>query len=114
MFLVDDYPPFSGNQQQYPITLSVEYPEKLSRGLLLLKLFFGWLYIGIPHGICLALYEVAVSIVVFCTFFVILITGKYPRGMFDFVVGSQRWANNVSAYIGFLTDEYPPFSGEQR
>ena len=102
----------------YPVTFDVEYPERLSRGLVLLKLFFGWLYVGIPHGICLWLYGIAVGIVTFIAFFAILFTGKYPRGMFDFVVGYMRWSINVFAYWpgfgGGLRDEYPPFSGEQR
>ena len=98
----------------YPVTLTVEYPERLSRGWVLLKVFFGWLYVGIPHGIILGLYGIAVSIVTFIAFWAILFTGKFPKGMFDFVVGYMRWSLNVSAYMGLLRDEYPPFSGEQR
>ena len=97
----------------YPVTFAIEYPERLSRGKLLLKVLFGWLYVGIPHGIILMLYGVAVSIVVFIAFWVVLFTAKYPKGMFDFVVGYQRWTNNVFAYYtALLRDEYPPFSGE--
>jgi len=99
----------------YPVTFDVEYPERLSRGWVVLKMLFGSVYVGIPHGIILALYGVAVSIVVFIAFFIILFTAKYPRGMFDFVVSYQRWTNNVFAYwTGLLRDEYPPFSGEQQ
>ena len=98
----------------YPVTFTVEYPEKLSRGWLLLKVFFGWLYVGIPHGIMLTLYGIAVSVVTFIAFWAILFTGKYPRGMFDFVVGWERWYCNVSAYMNLMRDEYPPFSGEER
>ena len=99
----------------YPVTFTVEYPERLSRGLVVLKGLFGWIYVGIPHGIILWLYSIAVGIVVFIAFWVILFTAKYPRGMFDFVVGYQRWTNNVFAYwTGLLRDEYPPFSGEER
>ena len=97
----------------YPVTLTVEYPERLSRGWVLLKVFFGWLYVGIPHGIILGLYGIAVSIVTFIAFWAILFTGKFPKGMFDFVVGYMRWSLNVSAYMGLLRDEYPPFSGEE-
>ena len=97
----------------YPVTLTVEYPERLSRGWLLLKVFFGWLYVGFPHGIILGLYGIAVSIVTFIAFWAILFTGKFPKGMFDFVVGYMRWSLNVSAYMGLLRDEYPPFSGEE-
>ena len=97
----------------YPVTLTVEYPEKLSRGWLLLKVFFGWLYVGIPHGIILMLYEIAVGVVLFISFWAILFTGKFPKGMFDFVVGFYRWGWRVSAYLSLLRDEYPPFSGKE-
>ncbi len=97
----------------YPVQLSIEYPERLSRGWLLLKVFFGWLYVGIPHGICLILYEIAVGVVLFISFWAILFTGKFPKGMFDFVVGFYRWGWRVSAYLSFLRDEYPPFSGKE-
>ena len=98
----------------YPVTLTVEYPEKLSRGLVVLKALFGWLYVGILHGICLMLYGIAVGIVTFIAFWAILFTGKFPKGLFDFVVGYERWYLNVSAYLGLMRDEYPPFSGEQK
>jgi hypothetical protein len=60
------------------------------------------------------LYGIAVGIVTFIAFWAILFTGKYPKGMFDFVVGYIRWSINVSAYLSLLRDEYPPFSGEQK
>jgi hypothetical protein len=97
----------------YPVTLTVEYPERLSRGLVLLKVFFGWLYVGIPHIIILYFYGLIVGIVTFIAFFAILFTGKYPKGMYDFVVGYLRWSLNVSAYLSLLRDEYPPFSGSE-
>ena len=98
----------------YPVTLTIEYPERLSRGWVVPKMLFGSLYAGIPHGICLWLYGIAVGVVTFIAFWVILFTGKYPRGMFDFVVGYMRWSLNVSTYLSLLRDEYPPFSGEQK
>lgn len=97
----------------HPVTLTVEYPERLSRGWLLLKVFFGWLYVGIPHGIILGLYGIAVAIVTFIAFWAILFTGKYPKGMFNFVVGYMRWSLRVEAYLVLLRDEYPPFSGSE-
>lgn len=97
----------------YPLTYRVEYPEKLSRGLLLLKVFFGWLYVGIPHGIMLWLYGIAVAVVQFIAFWAILFTGKYPKGLFGFVVNYVRWSSRVSAYMCFMRDEYPPFSGAE-
>lgn len=98
---------------RYPANVTIEYPEKLSRGLAVLKLLFGWIYVGIPHGVVLWLYGIAVAVVAFISFWVILFTGKFPRGMFDFVVGYMRWQNRVAAYLGFMRDEYPPFTGEE-
>ena len=97
----------------YPVTFNIEYPEKLSRALLILKVLFGWLYVGIPHGIMLFFYGIAAYVVLIISFFAILFTGKYPRGMFDFIVGYQRWTNNVNAYIYLMRDEYPPFNGSE-
>jgi hypothetical protein len=96
-----------------PVTYKVEYPEKLSRGVLLLKVIFGWIYVMIPHGICLWAYSIAVGVVQFIAFWAILFTGKYPRSMFDFVVGYARWSARVTAYIGLMTDSYPPFNGQE-
>lgn len=97
----------------YPVHVTVEYPERLSRGTLLLKVFFGWLYVGIPHGIALWLYSIVAGVVSFFAFWAILFTGRYPRGMFDFVVGYIRWLTRVNVYFWLLRDEYPPFSGEE-
>lgn len=99
--------------ESQPVKFSVDYPEKLSRGLLLLKTFFGWLYVLIPHGFVLFFYAIAAFFVTFIAWWAILLTGKYPKGMFDFVVGYQRWSNRVNAYMLLLTDAYPPFSGKE-
>jgi hypothetical protein len=96
-----------------PVKFNVEYPEKLSRGKLILKTLFGVIYVGIPHGIVLGLYAVAASIVMFVAWWAILFTGKFPKGMFDFVVKYFRWALRVGAYMGFMTDVYPPFNGAE-
>jgi hypothetical protein len=96
----------------YPVTFDVDYPEKLSRGWLLLKVFFGWLYAGIPHWIVLYFFGIAVSVVIFISFWIILFIGKFPRGLFDFVVGYIRWQTRVTVYLSLLRDEYPPFSIE--
>ena len=97
----------------YPANFTVEYPERLSRGMVLLKALFGWLYVGLPHGIILWLYGIVVGVVTFIAFWVILFTGKYPRGMFDFVVGYMRWSMRVTTYLSYMRDEYPPFTGEE-
>lgn len=96
----------------YPARMKVDHPQKLSRLVLLLKVFFGWLYVGIPHGIALWLYGIGVYVVTFVAFWVILFTGKYPKGIFDFVVGFIRWQMRVNAYTMLLTDDYPPFNGK--
>ena len=97
----------------YPVALKVDYPEKLSNGMVLVKVLFGWLYVGIPHGFCLFFMGIAVAVVQFIAFWAILFTGKYPKGMFDFTVRYMRWTNNITAYMSFLRDEYPPFSGQE-
>lgn len=96
-----------------PVAFTIAYPEKLSRGVLLLKTFFGWLYVAIPHGIALAFYGLAAFVVTCIAWFAILFTGRYPRGMFDFVVGMIRWQMRVNAYLFLLTDTYPPFGGKE-
>ncbi len=98
---------------KYPADITVDYPEQLSRGMLILKVLFGWLYVGIPHGIILAIYGIAVAVVTFIAFWCILFTGKYPKGLYDFVVGYMRWGQRVNVYLNLLRDEYPPFTSEQ-
>ena len=107
LFLLrDEYPPFSGDSGEYPVTLEVEYDENLSRW----QIFVKWL-LAIPHYIVLLVLFVAVNVTVFIAFFAILFTGRYPRGLFDFAVGTLRWYVRVNAYAHWLmTDRYPPFS----
>ncbi|HEY9186777.1 MAG TPA: DUF4389 domain-containing protein [Bacteroidota bacterium] len=97
----------------YPVKFNVEYPEKSSRGILLLRTFFGWLYVGIPHGFMLAIFGIGVFFVMIIAWFAILFTGKFPKGMFDFIIRYLRWQANVNAYMMFLTDKYPPFTGKE-
>jgi hypothetical protein len=96
-----------------PVKFSIDYPETLSRGMLLLKTFFGWFYVLIPHGFVLFFYSIAALVVTFIAWWAILFTGKYPKGMFEFVVGYQRWSNRVNAYMLLMTDVYPPFSAKE-
>jgi hypothetical protein len=106
LFQRDEYPPFTGESGQYPLTLEVEYDDNLSRWQIFLK----WLF-AIPHLIVLTFIAIAAFVVVFIAFFAILFTGGYPRGMFDFVTGTIRWYTRVNAYAFWLmTDRYPPFS----
>jgi len=106
LLLRDEYPPFSGEAGEYPLTLDVQYDENLSRW----QIFVKWL-LAIPHYIVLAFLLLAAYVAVFIAFFAILFTGRYPRGLFDFVVGTMRWLIRVQAYSHWLmTDRYPPFS----
>jgi hypothetical protein len=96
-----------------PVKYTVDYPEKLSRGILILRTLFGSIYVGIPHGFCLFFYAIAAYVVMFIAWWAILFTGKYPKGMFDFVLGWMRWGLRVNAYMMYMTDKYPPFSGKE-
>ena len=105
LLLRDEYPPFTGEAGAYPLTLDVEYREDLSRWMIFVK----WLLV-LPHLIILTFLAIAAYFVVLIALFAILFTGRYPRGMFDFVVGTYRWLTRVSAYSTWLmTDRYPPF-----
>jgi hypothetical protein len=104
--LRDEYPPFSGDPGQYPVTFEIDYDDNLSRWMIFVK----WLLV-LPHLIILTFLVIAAYFAVAIAFFAILITGRYPRGLFDFVVGTYRWLTRVSAYATwFMTDRYPPFS----
>lgn len=92
----------------YPVTLNVRYPEpgELNRFLLFVK----WLLI-IPHTFVLFFLSIGMVFATFCAWWAILFTGRYPRGLFDLVVGIQQWSVRANAYSTLLvTDEYPPFS----
>lgn len=102
----DVYP--STDEQQY-VRLELRYPdakEELNRWLPLVK----WL-LAIPHWIVLIFLYIGAFVVVVISWFAIVFTGRYPRGLFDYVVGVMRWGNRVTAYAVLLaTDQYPPFS----
>jgi hypothetical protein len=85
--------------------LSIQYPAKLKRWMPLVKWF-----LAIPHYFVLLFVYIAAIFVFIASFFAVLFTGKYPKGMRDFGVGVSRWSMRVRAYVGFLRDEYPPFS----
>jgi len=102
----DEYPPFTGEAGQYPVTLEIEYDDNLSRW----QIFFKWLF-AFPHYIVLIFVFIAAYVAVIIAWFAILFTARYPRGLFDFVEGAFRWSTRVNAYAGLLmTDRYPPFS----
>ena len=95
-----------------PVVYDVRYPETLHPGRVIAKLFLGWLYVGIPHGIILVFYGIATAFSGLAAFVAILITGKYPETLFNFNMGFYRWSSRVGAYLNFMTDQYPPFTAE--
>ena len=128
----DRYPPFSLQPNpEYPADLEVDYPEQLHRGLVLIK----WWLLAIPHYlVLLAFYGGGrffmgnhgmghhhhhwgggyVSVPLICILLLIavvalLFTARYPKGLYDFVIGINRWAIRVRAYASLMRDEYPPF-----
>jgi hypothetical protein len=104
--LMDDRYPSTDDHQS--VHLDYSYPEverDLNRWLPLVK----WL-LAIPHIIVLVFLNIAAVVVVIVSWVAILITGRYPRGLFDFVEGVIRWNNRVVAYaLVLVTDDYPPF-----
>ncbi|MDO8145468.1 MULTISPECIES: DUF4389 domain-containing protein [unclassified Isoptericola] len=126
----DRYPPFTlADVPDYPTHLDVTPPQHLSRGLVLVK----WWLLAIPHYIVVGILlgtssrttEIAsdgtvvvtdwppgvglVGVLVFFAAVVLLFRGDYPRGIYELVLGLQRWALRVAAYAALMTDEYPPF-----
>ena len=128
----DRYPPFTLDEApDYPATLDVAYPERLSRGLVLVK----WWLLAIPQYILVGIfvggagsaagraqdwggwhwwYEggLILTLVLFAGI-ALLFMARYPRGLFDFVLGLDRWVARVVAYAGLMTDAYPPFRLDQ-
>jgi hypothetical protein len=107
--LLDDRYPSTDEQQSLHRDLAYpDVPNDLNRWLPLVK----WL-LAIPHFILLAFLAIGAFVCIVIAWFAILFTGRYPRGLFNFVVGVGRWAVRVSAYAILLTtDRYPPFSLE--
>ena len=90
---------------EYPAGLEITYPSELNRWLPLIK----WLLV-IPHFIALFFVGIGAFFVAVYGFFAVLFTGRWPRGAFDYLVGTVRWVYRVVAYFHLMTDAYPPFS----
>lgn len=122
-FGTDKYPPFSLQPDpNYPADFDVDYPERLSRGLVLVK----WWLLAIPHYLIVALFAggwtVAfrqgdwqvggsglVAILAVISMVITLFGRRYPQSLFDFIMGMNRWCYRVLAYAALMRDEYPPF-----
>lgn len=108
--LSDGYPAFGLSASDSNIIIELERPEKSNRGTVLLRAIFGFLYVLLPHAFCLIFLLLGASFVRLIAFWAVLITGKYPKGMHDYMVGLLRWQYRISIYMGYMTDVYPPFS----
>jgi len=106
VLLTDRYP---STVEHQAVDLDIEYPEverDLNRWLPLVKWF-----LAIPHYVVLIFLAIGAFFAVVIAWFAIIFTGRYPRGLFDYVVGVGRWGLRVNAYAFLLTtDRYPPFS----
>ncbi len=122
----DRYPPFTlRDVSDYPARLEVEYPQSLSRGLVLVK----WWLLALPHYLVVAVFAGGawaganaagddwtwsssaglIGLLVVIAGVVLLVTRRYPTAIFDFVMGMNRWVFRVAAYAALMTDAYPPF-----
>jgi Domain of unknown function (DUF4389) len=124
----DKCPPFSlRSNSEYPADLEVDYPEHLHRGLVLIK----WWLLAIPHYLVLAallsggvpyamdngdddwgdgtILVPLIRVLLLIAVVALLFTARYPKGLYDFVIGINRWAIRVVAYASLMRDEYPPF-----
>lgn len=127
----DRYPPFTLAATDYPADLEVDYPEKLSQGLVLVK----WWLLAIPHLLILSAFTGTfvwlvdydrgfegtaraagvslIGLLVLVAAVILLFTGHYQRPLFDFILGINRWIYRVIAYVALLRDDYPPFRLDQ-
>jgi hypothetical protein len=113
MNLSDGYPGFGLNVQDDSVQFEMQNPESLSRALLLLRFFLGWIYVMIPHGFLLFFRGIATFVIIFLAWWVVLFTGRYPLSFHEFVTGFLRWNLRVALYMQFQTDDYPPFTGKE-
>lgn len=111
--LSDEYPAFGLSAEAADVELEIAYPTEISRGEVLVRALFGWIYIMIPHMIILIFRILGTEILMFFAFWVVLITGSYPESWHRFNVGTLRWGVRLNAYLSYLTHQYPPFSGQE-
>jgi hypothetical protein len=119
-FGTDRYPPWTlAPDPTYPADFTVAYPEHLSRGLVLVK----WWLLALPHYLIVAFFAGGwgaggsakfggaglIGLLAVVAAVILLFTGRYPRPLFDFLMGLNRWCYRVLAYAALMTDVYPPF-----
>jgi Domain of unknown function (DUF4389) len=100
-----EMPPPATAAGDYPVRVDADMQPEYNRFLPLVK----WL-LAIPHYLVLIVLGIAVVFVHLIAFFAVLFTARYPRGLFDFVVGVYRWGWRVGSYVFLLHDQYPPFT----
>ena len=109
----DKYPPFTLKAGGYPADLDVAYPEKLSRGLVLVKwwllAFPQYLVVSIFHGCCGEGNMGLVQLLAVYSGIAMLFGHKYPKDIFSFIMNMNRWSYRVIVYASLMTDRYPPF-----
>jgi hypothetical protein len=104
----DKYPPFTLKAGGYPADLEVRYPERLSRGLVLVK----WWLLAIPQYVLVSIFTGEGGLVYILAIFAavaLLFRGRYPKDIFSFVLDINRWSYRVCVYAALMTDQYPPF-----
>jgi hypothetical protein len=123
----DRYPPFTLDHADYPARLDVVYPKRLSRGLVLVKswllaiphlLILGvltatWPFVGDNGGVRFSFGAGLQGILVGVAAVALLVSGRFPVGLHDLIVGVNRWIYRVVAYVALMTDHYPPFRLDQ-
>jgi hypothetical protein len=100
-----DEPQAAPTAAGYPVHVEIQHQERYSRFMPLVK----WLLL-LPHYIVLTVLGLVAFFAIVAAWFAVLFTGRYPRGLFDFLVGVQRWGMRVYAYLYLMVDPYPPFT----
>lgn len=109
---IEEFPsPTASTVEPYPVNLEIEYPEKSSRLLAFLSLLFfiPKVILLVPHLVALYFVQIVAFLAWLLAQFAVLFTARYPKSLFDFIVGCNRWQTRVGAYMMGLTDKYPPF-----
>ena len=109
--LTDVYPEFGLEGSHPNINFDLPFQKQQSRGRLIIRALFGQLML-LPHIIVLVFLGIGAAFVMIISWWVILFTGKYPEGMFDFIVRVMRWQLRVQCWKIFLTPNYPDFTGK--